>query len=57
MASDTDEEILHDTSGTMSTMDMKEHLRTWHGFLSFMKWQVILGVLVLLFLLIFRAHN
>lgn len=37
--------------------DMVEHLRTWHGFVSFMKWQAI-GVAALLALLaIFRTHG
>ncbi len=37
--------------------DMAEHLRTWHGFLSFMKWQVIAAVVLLVFLAIFRTHG
>jgi hypothetical protein len=37
--------------------DMAEHLRTWRGFISFMKWQAI-GAAGLLFLLaIFRTHD
>jgi hypothetical protein len=37
--------------------DMAEHLRTWHGFLAFMKWQVIAAVILLIFLAIFRTHG
>ena len=37
--------------------DMAEHLKTWNGFLSFMKWQVILAVALLVFLAIFRTHG
>ena len=37
--------------------DMKEHIRTWQGFMKFMKWQVI-GIIILMALLaIFRTHN
>jgi hypothetical protein len=37
--------------------DMSEHLRTWHGFLSFMKWQVVAVVVLLIILAIFRTHG
>lgn len=37
--------------------DMAEHLKTWHGFLAFMKWQVIAAVALLIFLAIFRTHG
>lgn len=57
MASDTDEEVLHDSGGTMSAADLSEHLRTWHGFLSFIKWLVIGNVALLAFLAAFRTHN
>jgi hypothetical protein len=36
---------------------MAEHLRTWHGFLTFMKWQVIAAVALLIILAIFRTHG
>ena len=45
-----------DNTGTAHT-DMKEHLRTWRGFLSFMKWQLIGMVILLILLAIFRTHN
>ena len=37
--------------------DMAEHLKTWHGFLSFMKWQAIGAALILILLAIFRTHG
>lgn len=40
-----------------ATMDMGEHLRTWRLFVAFFKWHIVgLGVLLLL-LLMFRAHG
>jgi hypothetical protein len=39
------------------TTDMTEHLKTWHGFLSFMKWQVVGAIVLLVFLAIFRTHG
>jgi hypothetical protein len=37
--------------------DMAEHLRTWRGFVSFMKWQAIGGAVILILLAIFRTHG
>jgi len=37
--------------------DMAEHLRTWKGFLAFVKWMVIGNVALLIFLAIFRTHG
>ncbi len=37
--------------------DMAEHLKTWHGFLSFMKWQAIGAAALLMLLAIFRTHD
>jgi len=37
--------------------DMKSHVQTWHGFLKFVKWQVILAIILLAVLLIWRTHN
>lgn len=36
---------------------MKEHLRTWHGFLKFIKWMVIGSIILLLVLLIWRTNG
>ncbi|GEM_PF-1730940 len=57
MVSDTDEEVLHDSGGSMSASDLKEHLRTWRGFLTFFKWLIVGNVALLIFLAIFRTHN
>lgn len=59
MTSETDQELLHQAHGNVDSgsMDIKEHLRTWHGFLSFMKWMLIFNVVLLIFLAIFRTHN
>lgn len=37
--------------------DMAAHLKTWHGFLNFMKWLVISSVILLIILAIFRTHG
>jgi hypothetical protein len=39
------------------SMDMSEHLRTWNGFLTFVKWMVIGSAALLIFLAIFRTHG
>lgn len=36
--------------------DMREHLKTWHGFMTFVKWAIVGNVLILIFLAIFRTH-
>jgi hypothetical protein len=55
--SETDEEILHQGGGHMSPADMKEHLKAWHGFVSFVKWGIIGNIVILVFLAIFRTHG
>lgn len=37
--------------------DMTEHLRTWSGFLTLVKWMVIGSGALLIFLAIFRTHG
>jgi hypothetical protein len=37
--------------------DMTEHLKTWNGFLAFVKWMVIANIGLLAFLAIFRTHD
>ncbi|HEX3430337.1 MAG TPA: aa3-type cytochrome c oxidase subunit IV [Rhizomicrobium sp.] len=37
--------------------EMAEHLRTWRGFISFMKWQAIGAAAILALLAIFRTHD
>ncbi len=39
------------------SMDISEHLRTWNGFLTLMKWLVIGSAALLIFLAIFRTHG
>ena len=51
MASHTDRQ--NDTGHT----NMAEHLKTWHGFISFMKWQAIGAAALLALLAIFRTHD
>jgi hypothetical protein len=41
----------------IGSTDMAEHLRTWNGFLSLMKWLVIGSATLLIFLAIFRTHG
>ena len=39
------------------SIDMSEHLRTWNGFLTLIKWMVIGSGALLIFLAIFRTHG
>jgi Bacterial aa3 type cytochrome c oxidase subunit IV len=43
--------------GTMSSMDMSEHVKTWEWFTWAIKWGVIINVLILAFLAIFRTNG
>jgi hypothetical protein len=38
-------------------VDMKEHLKTWSGFLTLVKWVLIGNAILLFFLFLFRTHN
>jgi len=38
-------------------MDISDHVKTWNGFLTLVKWTVIGNVVLLAFLAIFRTHN
>lgn len=51
MASD---EGQHSDEGTM---DISDHVKTWNGFLTLIKWMVIGNVALLVFLAIFRTHG
>jgi hypothetical protein len=55
--SETDEEILHQGGGQTSTMDLKDHLRTWHGFVAFVKWQSIGIAIIMILLAVFRTNH
>jgi len=39
------------------TMDISDHVKTWNGFLSLVKWVVIGNLIVMGLLAIFRTHN
>jgi|HubBroStandDraft_2_1064218.scaffolds.fasta_scaffold327793_2 Bacterial aa3 type cytochrome c oxidase subunit IV len=39
------------------TMDISEHMRTWNGFLSLVKWIIIGTIVLMIFLAIFRTHG
>jgi len=47
-----------DTSHGSDTgsMDIKEHVKTWTGFMTLVKWIVIGNIVLLIFLAIFRTH-
>ncbi|HEY7977186.1 MAG TPA: aa3-type cytochrome c oxidase subunit IV [Rhizomicrobium sp.] len=55
--SETDEEILAQGGGQTSRMDLKDHLKTWHGFVAFVKWQSIGIAIIMILLAIFRTHG
>lgn len=38
------------------TMDIKDHIKTWQGFMTLVKWLVIGNIALLAFLAIFRTH-
>lgn len=38
------------------SMDIREHVKTWNGFMTLVKWGVIGNILILIFLAIFRTH-
>ncbi len=40
-----------------AAMDMGEHLRTWRQFLSLVKWTLIAAAVLMILLLMFRAHG
>jgi len=45
-----------DSAHETGTMDIKEHQKTWAGFLTLVKWIVLGCILVMVFLAIFRTH-
>ncbi|HVV66378.1 MAG TPA: aa3-type cytochrome c oxidase subunit IV [Rhizomicrobium sp.] len=38
-------------------MDLREHMRTWRGFMRFIVWQIVGAVVILGLLAIFRTHG
>jgi hypothetical protein len=49
--------MANSTGQDNSSEFMKEHLKTWTGFLKLIKWMVIASIILLLVLLIWRTHN
>jgi hypothetical protein len=47
----------HEHASDTGSADMSEHLRTWNGFLTLLKWMVIGSAVLLIFLAIFRTHG
>jgi hypothetical protein len=47
----------HEHGSDTGSMDISDHLRTWNGFLTFVKWMVFGSVALLAFLAIFRTHG
>ena len=43
--------------GTGGQMDISEHIKGWHGFLTFVKWQVAFILIIMIGLAIFRTHG
>jgi hypothetical protein len=39
------------------SMNIKEHVQSWAGFTSFVKWSIIGILIVMVFLAIFRTHG
>jgi Bacterial aa3 type cytochrome c oxidase subunit IV len=39
------------------TMDISDHVKTWNGFLTLVKWIIIGNIVVMVGLAIFRTHN
>jgi hypothetical protein len=39
------------------SMDISQHVRTWAGFTSFVKWSMIGIGIVMIFLALFRTHG
>lgn len=39
------------------TMDIRDHVKTWNGFLKLVKWVIIGNIALLIFLAIFRTHG
>jgi hypothetical protein len=46
-----------DSHGTGGSMDLTDHMRTWTGFASHIKWSLGGIFLIMVFLAIFRTHN
>jgi hypothetical protein len=47
----------HSQGSDQGTMDISDHVKTWNGFLSLVKWGIVANIVLLIFLAIFRTHN
>jgi len=47
----------HGEHSESATGDLREHLRTWKGFTSFIKWSMVGIGLIMALLAIFRTHG
>jgi len=47
----------NDHGSDQGTMDISDHVKTWNGFLTLVKWVVIGNLALMVFLAIFRTHN
>ena len=52
--------MAHDTHNDQhsgrGSMDLREHMRTWSGFVTGVKWSIYLTVAILILLAIFRTN-
>lgn len=46
-----------DSEQTAGSMDINQHIKTWAGFTSFVKWSMIGIGLIMVFLALFRTHG
>lgn len=47
----------HGDNAETGTMDISDHIRTWKGFTSLIKWSMLSIAVIMLFLLFFRTHG
>ena len=47
----------HGQDTDQGTMDISDHVKTWNGFLSLVKWVIIGNAILFILLAIFRTHN
>ncbi len=45
-----------DQGSSTGTMDITDHVRTWKGFLTVIKWSLVAILLIVGFMAIFRVH-
>ena len=47
----------HGHSDDTGSMDLSDHMRTWKGFVAFVKYSLIGIALIMIFLAMFRTHG